>query len=84
MSYIRFTASSLSEQQMETIAAAVDMFCETVCLEDDDADATYYSTELGESIEFSVAEDLDERVVEAIIDCIAPHVSDFEVEATGQ
>ena len=84
MSYIRFTASSLSEQQMETIAAAVDMFCETVCLEDDDADATYYSTELGESIEFSVAEDLDDRVVEAIIDCIAPHVSDFEVEATGQ
>ena len=84
MSYIRFTAPSLSEQQMETIAAAVDMFCETVCMEDDDADATYYSTELGESIEFSVAEDLDERVVEAIIDCIAPHVSDFEVEATGQ
>ena len=42
MSYIRFTAPSLSEQQMETIAAAVDMFCETVCLEDDDNDATYY------------------------------------------
>ena len=57
MSYIRFTASNLSEQQIETIAAAVDMFCETVCLEDDDNDATYYQTELGESIEFSVTKD---------------------------
>jgi len=84
MSYIRFTAPSLSEQQMETIAAAVDMFCETVCLEDDDADATYYSTELGESIEFSVAEDLDERVVEAIIESLAAYIEDFTVEATGQ
>ena len=84
MSYIRFTAPSLSEQQMETIAAAVDIFCETVCMEDDDNDATYYQTELGESIEFSVVEDLDERVVEAIIDSVAQHVEDFEVEATGQ
>jgi len=84
MSFIRFTSTSLSEQQMETITMAVKTFCETVCLEDDDNDATYYQTELGESIEFSVAEDLDERVVEAIIDCIAPHVSNFEVEATGQ
>lgn len=84
MSYIRFTASSLSEQQMETIAAAVDMFCETVCLEDDDNDATYYQTELGESIEFSVAEDLDDRVVEAICDVLATHIEDFTVEATGQ
>jgi len=84
MGYIRFTAPSLSEQQMETIAAAVDMFCETVCMEDDDNDATYYQTELGESIEFSVVEDLDERVVEAIIDSVAQHVEDFEVEATGQ
>ncbi len=84
MSYIRFTASSLSEQQMETIAAAVDMFCETVCLEDDDNDATYYQTELGESIEFSVTEDLDEGVVEAICDTLATHIEDFTVEATGQ
>ena len=84
MSYIRFTASSLSEQQMETIAAAVDMFCETVCLEDDDNDATYYQTELGESIEFSVTKDLDEGVVEAICDALATHIEDFTVEATGQ
>ena len=84
MAFIRFTSSSLNEQQMETIAMAVNTFCETVCVEDDDNDATFYQTELGESIEFSVAEDLDERVVEAIIDCIAPHVSNFEVEATGQ
>ena len=74
MSYIRFTAPSLSEQQMETIAAAVDMFCETVCMEDDDNDATYYSTELGESIEFSVAQDLDEDVVEAIIESRLQHI----------
>ena len=84
MSYIRFTANSLSNEQMETIATAVNMFAETVCLEDDDNDATYYSTELGESIEFSVAEDLDERVVEAIIDSLATHIEDFTVEATGQ
>ena len=84
MSYIRFTAPSLTEQQMETIALAVNMFCETVCIEDDDHDATYYKTELGESIEFTVAEDLDERVVEAIIDSLATHIEDFEVEATGQ
>jgi len=55
-----------------------------VCLEDDDNDATYYSTELGESIEFSVAQDLDERVVEAIIESLAAHIEDFTVEATGQ
>ena len=84
MSYIRFTATSLSEQQMETIAAAVDMYCETVYMEDHDNDATYYQTELGESIEFSVAEDLDERVVEAIIESLAAHIEDFTVEATGQ
>jgi len=84
MSYIRFTSASLSEQQMETIAMAVHTFCETVCLEDDDNDATYYATELGESIEFSVAEDLDERVVEAIVDVLATHIEDFTVEATGQ
>lgn len=84
MSFIRFTAPTLNQQQMETIATAVNMFAETVCMEDDDNDATYYKTELGESIEFTVAEDLDERVVEAIVDSIAPHVEDFEVEATGQ
>ena len=84
MNYIRFTAPSLTEEQMETIALAVNMFAETVCMEDDDNDATYYQTELGESIEFTLAEDLDERIVEAIIDSIAPHVPDFEVEATGQ
>jgi len=84
MSYIRFTASNLSEEQMETIATAVNMFAETVCMEDDDNDATYYQTELGESIEFSIAEDLDERVVEAIIDSLAMHIEDFTVEATGQ
>ena len=84
MNYIRFTAPNLTEEQMETIALAVNMFAETVCMEDDDNDATYYQTELGESIEFTLTEDLDERVVEAIIDSIAPHVPDFEVEATGQ
>ena len=84
MSYIRFTAPSLSEQQIETIATAVNLFAETVCFEDDDNDATYYQTELGESVEFSVAEDLDERVVEAIVDALATHIEDFTVEATGQ
>ena len=84
MSYIRFTASNLSEEQMETIATAVNMFAETVCMEDDDNDATYYQTELGESIEFSIAEDLDERVVESIVDVLATHIEDFTVEATGQ
>ena len=76
MSYIRFTAPSLSEQQIETIATAVNLFAETVCFEDDDNDATYYQTELGESV--------DERVVEAIIDALATHIEDFTVEATGQ
>ena len=84
MSYIRFTAPSLSEQQMETIAAAVDIFCETVVFEDDDADCTYYETELGQSLEFALAEDLDERVVEAICDTLGAHIEDFTVEATGQ
>jgi len=84
MSYIRFTANSLTEEQMETIALAVNIFAETVCMEDDDADATYYQTQLGESIEFTLAEDLDERVVEAIIDSLGAHIEDFTVEATGQ
>ncbi len=84
MSYIRFTANSLTEEQMETIALAVNIFAETVCMEDDDADATYYQTQLGESIEFTLAEDLDERVVEAIIDSLDKHIEDFTVEATGQ
>ena len=69
---------------METIALAVNIFAETVCMEDDDADATYYQTQLGESIEFTLAEDLDERVVEAIIDSLGAHIEDFTVEATGQ
>ena len=84
MSYVRFTAQSLSEDHIETIALAVNTFCETVCLEDDDADATLYETELGTSVQFDVAEDLDERVVEALIDSIAPYIEDFTVEATGQ
>ena len=84
MSYIRFTANSLTEEQMETIALAVNIFAETVCMEDDDADATYYQTQLGESIEFTLAEDLDECVVEAIIDSLGKHIEDFTVEATGQ
>ena len=84
MSYIRFTANNLTEEQVDTIVSAVDLFCETVINENDDSDCTYYETELGQSFEFALAEDLDERVVEAIIDCVAPHVSDITVEATGQ
>ena len=84
MSYIRFTASSLTEDQQDAIAAVVDLFCETVVFEDDDADCTYYETELGQSLEFALAEDLDERVVEAICDTLGGHIEDFTVEATGQ
>ena len=84
MSYIRFTANNLTEEQVDAIVSAVDLFCETVINENDDSDCTYYETELGQSFEFALAEDLDERVVEAIIDCVAPHVSDITVEATGQ
>ena len=84
MSYIRFTANNLSEEQVDAIVSAVDLFCETVINENDDGDCTYYETELGQSFEFALAEDLDERVVEAIIYCVAPHVSDITVEATGQ
>ena len=36
------------------------MFCDTVVNEDDDNDCTYYETELGESYEFALPEDLDE------------------------
>jgi len=84
MSYIRFTASSLTEDQKDAIAAVVDLFCETVVFEDDDADCTYYETELGQSLEFTLTEDLDERVVEAICDTLGTHIEDFTVEATGQ
>ena len=84
MSYIRFTASSLTEDQQDAIAAVVDLFCETAVFEDDDADCTYYETELGQSLEFALAEDLDERVVEAICDTLGAHIEDFTVEATGQ
>ena len=84
MSYIRFTADSLTEDQQDAIAAVVDLFCETVVFEDDDTDCTYYETELGQSLEFALAEDLDERVVEAICDTLGTHIEDFTVEATGQ
>ena len=84
MSYIRFTATNLTEDQQDAIAAVVDLFCETVVFEDDDADCTYYETELGQSLEFALAEDLDERVVEAICDTLGAHIEDFTVEATGQ
>jgi len=84
MSYIRFTSTSLTEDQKDAIAAVVDLFCETVVFEDDDADCTYYETELGQSLEFTLAEDLDERVVEAICDTLGAHIEDFTVEATGQ
>ena len=40
MSYIRFTATSLSEDQVQAIATVVDLFCETTISEDDDADCT--------------------------------------------
>ena len=84
MSYIRFTADSLTEDQQDAIAAVVDLFCETVVFEVDDSDCTYYETELGHSLEFALAEDLDERVVEAICDTLGAHMEDFTVEATGQ
>ena len=84
MSYIRFTANSLTEDQQDAIATVVDLFCETVVFEDDDSDCTYYETELGQSLEFTLAEDLDERVVEAICDTLGAHLEDFTVEATGQ
>ena len=84
MSYIRFTASSLTEDQKDAIAAVVDLFCDTVVFEDDDADCTYYETELGQSLEFTLTEDLDDSVVEAICDTLGTHIEDFTVEATGQ
>tara|TARA_E500000318_G_scaffold88537_1_gene85816 strand:- start:2506 stop:2760 length:255 start_codon:yes stop_codon:yes gene_type:complete len=84
MSYIRFTADNLTEDQQDAIAAVVDLFCETVVFEDDDSDCIYYETELGQSLEFALAEDLDERVVEAICDTLGAHIEDFTVEATGQ
>jgi len=84
MSYIRFTSTSLTEDQKDAIAAVVDLFCETVVFEDDDADCTYYETELGQSLEFALAEDLDDSVVKAICDTLSAHIEDFTVEATGQ
>ena len=84
MSYIRFTANNLTENQVHAIATVVDLFCETMINEDDDADCTYYQTELGESYEFALTQDLPERVVEAIIDSLGAHIEDFTVEATGQ
>ena len=84
MSYIRFTAKKLTKEQVDTIVSAVDLFCETVINENDDGDCTYYETELGQSLEFALAEDLDERVVEAICDTLGAHIEDFTVEATGQ
>ena len=61
MSYIRFTANSLTEDQQDAIATVVDLFCETVVFEDDDSDCTYYETELGQSLEFA----LEDFTVEA-------------------
>lgn len=84
MSYIRFTADSLTEDQAAIISAVVELFCENVIVEDDDFDCTYYKTELGESYEFALAEDLDERVVEVIIESLSNYIEDFTVEATGQ
>ena len=84
MSYIRFTAQQFTEDQLVAVATAVATFCESKIVEDDDSDCTYYETELGKSYEFELVEDLDERVVEAIIDSLATHIEDFTVEATGQ
>lgn len=84
MSYIRFTSEQFTEDQLVAVATAVTTFCESQIVEDDDNDCTYYETELGQSYEFALAEDLDERVVEAIIDSLAQHIEDFTVEATGQ
>jgi len=84
MSYIRFTAQQFTEDQLVAVATAVATFCESKIVEDDDSDCTYYETELGQSYEFELVEDLDERVVEAIIDSLGTHIEDFTVEATGQ
>lgn len=84
MSYIRFTAQQFTEDQLVAVATAVATFCESKIVEDDDSDCTYYETELGQSYEFELVEDLDERVVEAIIDSLGTHLEDFTVEATGQ
>ena len=84
MSYIRFTAESFDERQVEALSTLIEMFCDTVVNEDDDNDCTYYETELGESYEFALPEDLDEAVVEAIVDSFATWHKDFTVEATGQ
>ena len=83
MSYIRFTANSLTEDLRMLLLQWLTL-CETVVFEDDDSDCTYYETELGQSLEFAPAEDLDERVVEAICDTLGAHLEDFTVEATGQ
>lgn len=84
MSYIRFTAQQFTEDQLVAVATAVATFCESKIVEGDDSDCTYYETELGQSYEFELVEDLDERVVEAIIDSLGTHIEDFTVEATGQ
>ena len=47
-------------------------------------DATVYETELGHSIEFTLSEELNEKMVEAICDSLMPHIEDFTVEVTGQ
>lgn len=84
MSYIRFTAETFNEHQVEALSALIEMFCEVVINEDDDTDCTYYETELGQSYEFALPKDLDEAVVEAIVDSFATWHEDFTVEATGQ
>ena len=62
MSYIRFTAQQFTEDQLVAVATAIATFCESKIVEDDDSDCTYYETELGQSYEFELVEDLDERV----------------------
>ena len=84
MSYIRFTAESFNERQVEALSTLIEMFCDTVINEDDDSDCTYYETELGQSYEVTLCEDLDEAVLEAIVDSFATWHKDFTVEATGQ
>ena len=79
MSYIRFTAQQFTEDQLVAVATAVATFCESKIVEDDDSDCTYYETELGQSYECELVEDLDERVVEAIIDSLGTHIEDLTV-----
>jgi len=85
MDYIRFTVKKLDEQTMNKFALAIDHFVgESLTESDDGMDATVYETELGQSIEFALNEELSEDIVEAICDSLATHIEDFTVEVTGQ